>query len=345
MQKLITCKATQHQQNTALKLNDWTQFLIITYVVLLLIWLGLWLVIGDTFWWLTLINRVVPYLFFPMPIIFLLGLIFRQYRLILISLIPPLLFGLLYGPYLIPRLAQPGDTPHLRVMTYNVLYSNENHNAVADVILTHRPDLVALQEVQPEMMSSLVERLAKDYPYSSIGYQNQYGTTAAFSRYPVTDSYILDLKADRPAVVLHVDLEGKELTFISAHLLAYDLWEVTLPDIPHTVNRFTANQNKQARLLLETVKKHSGPIILACDCNSKETSSSYQILNHSITNTARQIGWTIGRSMLAGTKPDTSLQHIDYVFYQGPLNPVAIYSIRNSGGSDHWPVMANFNFE
>jgi len=39
---------------------------------------------------------------------------------------------------------------------------------VSRVILAHRPDLVALQEIQPEMMDSLKESLAGEYPYTVI---------------------------------------------------------------------------------------------------------------------------------------------------------------------------------
>ena len=103
---------------------------------------------------------------------------------------------------------------------------------MANVILTHRPDLIALQEVQPDMMGALKERLEEEYPYSLMGFRKQYGTTAVFSRHPVTDSYVLDLKADRPAVVIKTKIKNREVTFIAAHLLAYGLWWVDWEDVP-----------------------------------------------------------------------------------------------------------------
>jgi endonuclease/exonuclease/phosphatase family metal-dependent hydrolase len=49
-------------------------------------------------------------------------------------------------------------------MAFNVLYTNADYDAVADLILEYQPDLVALQEVQPEMMRRLKERLKGSYP-------------------------------------------------------------------------------------------------------------------------------------------------------------------------------------
>ena len=314
------------------------------YTAFLLIWFGLWLTIGDGFWWLTLLNRLVPYLFVPAPVLILPALLNRQRWLILALLIPAALFIFLYQPYLIPRptQAQAGEAAGLKVMTYNVLFSNSNYQAVANVILTYQPDLVALQEVQPEMIDELVKRLADAYPYHLMGHHNQYGTTAAFSRHPLRDAYVLDLQADRPAVVLKVDVEGREITFISAHLLAYGLWWVPWLDIPATVNLRTFNQNRQAQLILEEIQKAAGPVIVACDCNSKETSSSYRLLNGYLTNAARQVGWVINQRSLPGAASDTNLQHIDYVFYRGALTPDGVYTIQDSGGSDHLPVLTFF---
>jgi hypothetical protein len=69
------------------------------------------------------------------------------------------------------------------------------------------------------MMDALEERLAIHYPYSQLGLENEFGTTAVFSRYPFTDVYILDLESDRPPVVIKTKILNQEITFVSVHLL------------------------------------------------------------------------------------------------------------------------------
>lgn len=327
------------------KIASTISFLVIIYVILIALWVISWLSVGDATWWLILLNRLVPYFFVPVPVLLTVALFTHRFKLILLLVIPTLIFGLLYYPYLLPKLAQTkSNEADLSVMTYNVLFSNLEYDAVANVILTHRPDLVALQEVQPEMMTALQERLETEYPYSLIGFMNQYGTTAVFSRHPVTSSYVLDLKVDRPAVVIKTEIKDREVTFIAAHLLAYGLWWVAWEDVPGVVVERTADQNRQAQLLIDEVKKQNGVAIIGCDCNSKETSSSYRILAKVMKSTTRQVGWIINGVELANAKRDTDLQHIDYVFYRGELNPISVYTIQDSGGSDHLPVLARYSF-
>lgn len=314
------------------------------YSVSILAWLISWMLIGDASWWLTLINRIVPFLF--LPVLVLLGWVVysRRFKLIIALLIPISIFAQLYHPYLFPRFVNPNNSERtLKVMTYNVLFSNFDYDAVAKVILTHRPDLVALQEVQPEMMRELEQRLGDEYPYSLMGTQNDYGTTAVFSRHPIIKSSVLNLQADRPAVVVKIRMDDQEFTFVAVHLLAYNLWWTKLKDIPVTVMERTSNQNRQAKLVLERLKEGNGTVIVGCDCNSYETSSSYRIFNEWLDNSAREVGWVLGGNTLMGTKQDTRLQHIDYIWYRGTIEPMNVFKVTDSGGSDHLPVLTIFS--
>jgi endonuclease/exonuclease/phosphatase (EEP) superfamily protein YafD len=132
--------------------------------------------------------------------------------------------------------------------------------------------------------------------------------------------------------------------FISSHLLAYGLWWVKPVDMPETIVQRTSDQNRQAQLLVAEIQKHEGLVIIACDCNSKETAGSHRILASAMTNAARESGRRIGAKPLANAKQDTDLQHIDYIFYRGDLMPLNVYALQDSGGSDHLPVLALFGF-
>lgn len=313
------------------------------YSILILAWFTSWFLVGDATWWLTLLNRVVPFLF--LPVLVLLGWVIyaRRLNLIIPLLIPIFIFVQLYHPYLFPRSANPVSSERtLKVMTYNVLFSNSDYEAVAGVILNYLPDVVALQEVQPTMMSELEQRLGEEYPYSLMGTQNDYGTTAVFSRHPIVESSILDLQADRPAVVVKIAIDNQEFTFVTAHLLAYNLWWTAPKDIPATVIERTFNQNQQVELILEQLMAENGTVIVGCDCNSYETSSSYRIFDDWLDNSAREVGWVLGRGRLPDVKQDTELQHIDYIWYRGAIEPISVFKVIDSGGSDHFPVLAIF---
>jgi len=324
------------------KINKLSVFVIV-YAILISAWFASWLVVGDSNWWLTLLNRIVPYLFIPIPLFPILIIRSRQLKLIIVLLLPLLIFGSLYHPYLFPKPGQVRERKsELNVMTYNVLFSNQDYERVANVILTYHPDLVALQEVQPEMMSALIERLAGEYPYFLMETENSYGTTAVFSRYAFSESSVLDLDADRPAVVVKTKINSQEITFVAIHLLAYNLWWTKLKDIPATVMERTVNQNRQASIVLNQIADEEGIIIVGCDCNSYETSGSYRIFDQVVDNSAWNVGWLLWGDNLPGSKQDLSLQHIDYVWYKDGITPTGVYKITDDGGSDHLPVLAIF---
>jgi endonuclease/exonuclease/phosphatase (EEP) superfamily protein YafD len=318
----------------------------IGYSFLILVWFISWLWVGDTNWWLVLINRLVPFIFIPVLPLAVWMVFTRRLRLIILLLTPFFIFLNLYHPYLLPKFAKStAITNSLKVMTYNVLFSNYDYDAVANVILTYKPDLVALQEVQPEMMSGLEERLGDEYPYSLIGAQTDYGTTAVFSHHQIIESAVLDLQADRPAVLVKIKAHNQEFTFVAVHLLAYNLWWTTPKDIPATVLERTSKQNRQVELVVGRLKEEDGTVIIGCDCNSYETSSSYRIFDEWLDNSARDVGWVLGEDTLIGTKRDTYVQHIDYIWYRGTIEPVSVFKIVDSGGSDHLPVLALFSMK
>lgn len=317
-----------------------------SYLLLICIWFLLWLLVGDGPWLLTVINRIVPYLFVPVPLFLVLLLHRRAYKLIPYLILPVSIFSFLFHPYLYPQLVgSAASQPDLTVMSYNVLYSNLDYDAVANVIRNYDPDLVALQEVMPEMMVALNERLADDYPYSIHGTNDDYGVTAIFSQYPLSETRVIDLVEDRRAVIARTKVYGQPITFAAVHLRAYGLnWVRPVTDVPREIVLRTEAQNHQTEILWEELHGESGTVIIGCDCNSKQTSSSYRLLDEWLDSAAFQVGWQIPGAVLAGAKQDTSLERIDFIWYQGDLEPFGAFEIQDSGGSDHLPILAYFDF-
>ncbi|HUF00254.1 MAG TPA: endonuclease/exonuclease/phosphatase family protein [Anaerolineales bacterium] len=314
------------------------------YTLAVFVWFALWLTVGDANWVLVLANRVAFFMFLPIPLLLMFSFLLHQRKPAALLIIPTSIFLWFYYPYLLPGIpTNMSDSSRiLRVMTYNVLYSNTDSDAVANVILTHEPDLVALQEVVPAMMDALVELLQAEYPYYVAGTHLDFGETAVFSRYPIADSEVLDLQVDRRAVIVQLTIRGQEVTFVSVHLLAYNLWWTKLKDIPATIMERTRIQNHQTQIVLDQVSDQEGIVIVGCDCNSYETSSSYRILDRLLDNSSRNTEMLAALDFPTDAKRDLYPWHIDYVWYKGDLLPVGTYKITDSGGSDHLPVLSIF---
>jgi endonuclease/exonuclease/phosphatase (EEP) superfamily protein YafD len=319
-----------------------TRYLSLIYVIFITSWFILWLTVGDKSWWMTALNTIVPCLFLPALLLLFLFIRFRSLRVVFLLLIPVLIFGTLYFPYLFPRTNKTNGNPNLSVITYNALYRNTKYDKVAQVILTYQPDFVTFQEIQPVMMEHLKQRLGEVYPYYIMGPKYSYGTTAIFSRHPGINAYTLDLGAGGTAVVWETQINQKKIKVISAHLLYYGLERVKVSDMPEAIMEGTVAQNMQAQLIIDEIRKYEGIVILGCDCNSKETSSSYRILANTLNNAARVAGWSLFGKTPENTKYDRNIQHIDYVFYRGELVPSQVVTVMDSGGSDHLPVLAFF---
>ena len=195
--------------NLLSKLKSLIAFMTVAYVIGLAIWFVLWLTVKDGYWLLVLINRFVPYLLIPLPILLALNLPFRQWKPAAALLLPTLLFISFYNPYVVPKITLSHTEPELKILTFNVLFSNENYEQIAEVIVSKRPDLVALQEVQPEMMAESQSLISDEYPYSLMGTEHEWGTTAVFSRHPFEDAFVLDLENDRPAVVVRTSINDE----------------------------------------------------------------------------------------------------------------------------------------
>lgn len=318
--------------------------LLYIYILFIAVWFFLWLTIGDGPWWLTTINRVVPYLFVPVPAFLIWLLRRRVYKFTAFLVLPISIFSFLYHPYILPKVSAPDvSRASLSVMTYNILYSNYDYDAITNVILAHQPDLVALQEVLPETMIELQARLSEQYPYSVHGNNKDYAVAAVFSRYPILETKVLVLGEDHRAVIVRTDVHGQQIAFAAVHLRAYGLeWVRPRTKIFQELVARTKVQNQQVEMVWEELRNDTGPVIIGCDCNSKETSSSYRMLDQWFDSAAYQVGWQLPGIQRAGARQDTNMQHIDFIWYRGTLEPLAAYEITDSGGSDHQPILALF---
>lgn len=267
-----------------------------------------------------------------------------------ISCLPLLLFALLFWSHFLNQSPAVVEGSGLRVLNFNILYSNHDYTAIALLIKSQRPDLVALQEVQPEAMRYLVEQLAHDFPHYAQATYNPYGTTAIFSRLPVSNTYILDLEADRSAVAMRV-LDGeRSITFISAHLRAFGwptiryLWENdSLSAALFAARQFRVEQNRQAEILVQALSSSGDDAaILACDCNSKAFMSTYALLNKELKSATRAVGWQAWRTIPTGAYLELNPQNVEYTFYDGALSPTTAYKLRQNAGSDHDPLFSEF---
>ena len=159
----------------------------------------------------------------------------------------------------VPRIdnATNETAPSIRIASFNVLFSNDQHDLLIDWLRREQPDFVLLQEVEEKWWKSL-EAVKDLYPYHTKGHARIY------SRYPLKD---VDLRAKGyPEHWQHakawVETPAGNFWIIAAHF--------PKPTIPERFNARHARMEQVAGLIPK-----EGPVIQAGDFNSTPYSPTF----------------------------------------------------------------------
>src|SRR5689334_19781767 len=113
----------------------WVQWLVVGYALAIILWQAVRVLAGDNFWPCALINMAAEYMAVPLLPLVVMALFSTRPRLLLgVLVIPTLVFVWLFGELFLPRLQATREGPRLKIMTYNVLFSNEDFDAIGDAI-------------------------------------------------------------------------------------------------------------------------------------------------------------------------------------------------------------------
>lgn len=266
-------------------------------------------------------------------------------------MIPVAITAYFYAPLFWPITKPPQTTnaADIRIATFNIWNHNKDFQGITTIINDINADVIAIQELTEEQKPQLKTMLLPTYPHHYISQTIYGGTTALFSKHPLENIQELDFGIDRPAILADMTVNGIKMTAISAHLnpsfWAYHnkLWR----EIPAAYHQYIKDQNTQASMIVEAASKRSQSqaIFLACDCNSQETASTNRVLGAFFKDAFRTIGWQLGSPTEENLAYEHKLSHIDYIWFNGEVTPLGVYRAKNTAGSDHNPIVADFKFE
>jgi endonuclease/exonuclease/phosphatase family metal-dependent hydrolase len=226
------------------------------------------------------------------------------------------------------------------ILTYNIYHGEDangrsNLDAVAGIINSLKPDLVALQEVDNktgrakglDLTAELSRRtgmkgiFGKAMDYDGGGYGE-----AVLSRHPISETKNNLLphtaKAEpRAALEVHIELPGRaKMTFVGTHL-------------DHQRNQ--SNRMMQAKRIMELYKNSDLPIVLAGDLNATPGSDPINLLLGQWSDAAQDSP----KPTHPSTRP---ARKIDYIMYK-PKDRWKVVEVRvidEKVASDHCPVLA-----
>jgi endonuclease/exonuclease/phosphatase (EEP) superfamily protein YafD len=162
---------------------------------------------------------------------------------------------------------QPNNAgPKLRVISFNMLRDNPQHEAVTPFLTKAQADIILLMEVTPEWAKPLTT-LSDTYPHQHLVPRSDAFGIALLSRHPWKEIETIDLiRNELPSIVAKFDYTGTPFTFIGTHPLP--------PGSPSTAQE----RNSQLAAVAKFVRKQSTPTILAGDLNLTDFSPYFHDL-------------------------------------------------------------------
>jgi endonuclease/exonuclease/phosphatase (EEP) superfamily protein YafD len=315
---------------------------VLLYAALVIGWYVAYRLVGDGCWLLALVNGFAVYLFAPLPLAALLTVLARHRvtwgALLAVTLLFCGLFGGdLVGPSPVARAG--ANDPALTVMTYNVLYTVTDATPIAANVTGANPDLIAFQELTPNLAQQLEREIGARYPYRTpMHLTDCHAQVAVWSRYPLQIEPVDEDTLCRTISVV-VDF-GQTVRVVNVH--AWPFVGFDQKSVEHSLSW----RQEQIDLVLDTVAGQPEPLILLGDLNSTPLHQVYQTLSAQLVDSFREAGWGLGHTFpttggrLWGIPYPARLVRIDHIFCSDDWRAEAAWVAEWDGSSDHRPVVA-----
>jgi vancomycin resistance protein VanJ len=322
--------------------------MLVLYAVAILTWLLARAIWGDGAVLLAAINSfpAAPFVFVPGALV--LAALDRRPVAVIAALIPAALWLVLFGWRFLPRAGsvEAGDGV-LRVMAFNVLYVNQDIEAIAGAIMSSEPDIIALPELTLAQDPALAQRVGAQYPYRILSRLPGSGFgTGIYSRWPLVDRGSLQTGLGLRSAVADVETPDGAIRFVAVHPRATLAAGSSLRDIAAGMRQSFRGREAQLTAICSHVAGWGDiPVLLAGDFNLSEFSDAYRCLGRQFGDAYKQVGRGYGATWPHGpAAPGWPLRwviqtRIDYVFHSHHWRPVYAEVLDAATGSDHKVVV------
>lgn len=263
------------------------------YFALLLGGMLLRLVLGDRWWWLFFFNTFLLYLIVvPLPFAVLVATITRQRLLWIGNGLVLAIAVACYGPLLIPSTStMPESAAPLTAMSFNILGSNKNPEAVVSALRSTDADLIGLQELNPPIAEVIASELIDMYPYQVL--DPQFGVTGmgVISRSPlqVSEAVLPGRWVGHPQVVT-MEFADQLVTVLNVHATP------TTGGSTDNIGASVRAREQQAQILVDFATAHPGPLLILTDFNTGDQSKAYGMLTSTFHDGWHEGGWGLGHT-------------------------------------------------
>lgn len=321
------------------------------YFTILFGWVVLYLLTGDRFGYLSLVNMLAVYLFLPLPVILIVAIFIRRWEVWIGTIVGIAVFLWFWGDLFLPNLLpDPGNGSSnqetFTVMTYNVLGKHDFTGPLIETIQVEDADIVLIQELNPTLASALQTQLTDEYPYQIFDPKEGVTGIGTISKYPIEPTGdAMPIEWVGVPQIFTLDWQGKTATVVNFHMVPGIL-------APSSVVSYINLFRESEAQALSDFAYQAGPVIAGGDANVTHLSDAYQIVTSSLEDSWRTAGFGFGHTFPGSAIPGSSrprifgrpvprwLVRIDYVFHSSHWTTVEARLAKVDGVSDHRGVVA-----
>jgi endonuclease/exonuclease/phosphatase (EEP) superfamily protein YafD len=221
--------------------------------------------------------------------------------------------------------ADPKAPTLFRLISFNIENENfENSARIADMVIASNADVVNILEAEPLLAE--LPRLSQTYPYHvGCGAGVDECDTLVLSKRPFVEQHVSSLGQlwKNRLTQTAIDFNGTKISFLAAHLAK-----------PY-FDEFQASELDDLRTIVSQIQ---GPLVLAGDFNSSTLAPGIQ---HFLRNAGFKS--VFPEPATWPTRAGDFGISIDHVLARPPLQLKSLTRIKDSLGSNHFGLMAEFN--
>lgn len=294
---------------------------------------------GDQFLIVRMTNYFLPWVGLVLSIGLALSLYSKKRKLSLLLSVPLVIIAGSYAPLMLRcGISAAAEGTMLKVMSYNIWQDNQDMRAAVEIIQREKPDILLLQEVNGEQLKILLAGL------NPLGMNNQFSIAY--------DSVNLAAVASRFLIKKEDSLPQKNRS--QKVLLESPFGPLTVINVHGVRTGWSIRHKGMEALLREDIDLERGPVILGGDFNTNEQSETFKLIEKHLINAHEKAGCGFGFTFPAKSYnfpllPRASFSfppfiRIDHIFHSGHFKTLRSYILKDSGGSDHLPVVAELAF-
>ena len=298
-------------------------------------YLALRVITGDCFLFVRLYNYFLPWLGL-LALISLCGAAVSKKRIIALINAPlPILIVFTYAPLFYNCCWEKSNSGHpLKVMSYNIHQLNREISKAAALIAEEKPDILLIQEIESHNFSGLIRVSANLWADESLHYEYEsIIQQAVVSRYPLRR---IGFSADKNRL-LKVEAIAPQggIILLNIHAFKYGWLD---------------RHERMRRIFNDDVLPERGLLILGGDFNTTDQSETLKMMTPHLQNAQQVVGCGFNFSFpayffLTARYPIPPILRIDHILYSNHFRAVRAYAAKTSGGSDHYPVVAELALE